>query len=200
MSIFLHFLCDCTSASVPLQTGVAAAPAEWLAFLRLHAKNSQQCIWNCDSQRELTHTGWPQLTLSRISRLHRRVNSSSVSMHALYTQKHVCLHRSPHAPSWTLFWPQPKAELLQSPISLPRPIWISLLAPSCSAPRGQQAAGLSGCKVLRDGRDDNVCPPRGSARDRGRDGEAEWRNGGEEKKTREHRSERSYSLWFNPTR
>lgn len=27
-----------------------------------------------------------------------------------------------------------------------------------TAPGGQQAAGLSGCRALRDGRDDNVCP------------------------------------------
>lgn len=27
-----------------------------------------------------------------------------------------------------------------------------------TATRGQQAAGLSGCRALRDGRDDNVCP------------------------------------------
>lgn len=37
-------------------------------------------------------------------------------------------------------------------------MWLSSGSTAAAAPREQQAAGLSGCRALRDGRDDNVCP------------------------------------------
>lgn len=71
---------------------------------------------------------------------------------------------------------------------------LLLLLQHPQAPGGQQAAGLSGCRALRDGRDDNVCP----FGDRpGTEGEIGKQNGGTEKKRKRQESagsKRSYSL------
>lgn len=63
-------------------------------------------------------------------------------------------------------------------VSLLKPICNSSISLALLAPGGQQAALLSGCRALRDGRDDNACPLRDQL---GTDGGKGWQNGRTEK-------------------
>lgn len=178
----LEFICIyVTALSVCLRC--SCSPINRVASISvscLHAKNSQACIWDSDSPSKLRHTGIPRLTHSKISQLCGHVNNISVYTHAYHM-------------------PDPELYFGHSHISSHLPfhssgIYVSLLLPPPAAPwtpRRQQAAGLSGCRTLWDGTDDNLCPPRGLARDRKIDRKAEWRDREEERKTRDRRSERS---------
>lgn len=83
---------------------------------------------------------------------------NSISVYIYFSCRYTCACMA--QPPYVLVISQ--ADLLASPISLFRPTCISSppLTPTAAptAPGGQQAAGLSGCRALRDGRDDNECP------------------------------------------
>lgn len=145
------------------------------------------CISDSDSLRKLRHTGLPQLTHINISQLYRRVNSILwVHAYTLHTPIHVCM---------AITCPMPHTNFILATGTLlfhSGGTYVSLFLPHPVAPwtpRTQQAAGLTGCRTPWDGMDDNLCPPRGSARDRKIDRKAEWRNREKKKETRAHRSE-----------
>ena len=114
-------------------------------------------------------TGWPQITHRSFLLPYQSVNSISVYMHAISIQIEEHSHHMPHL---GLYFGHSYRQ-----ISSPLPFhssgpYVSLLLQHPRAPRGQQAAGLSGCWVLRDRRDDNVYVPSGIGRDSRKDRKA----------------------------
>lgn len=151
----------------------------------LHAKNTQLRLRQRLTEQAQTYWITPAHTHQHLTAI-PLCKQHSLGTRIHFTPWYTCTWPS-HASclTQTLFWPQ--TLLFHS-----RGTYVSLLLPHPVAPwtpRRQQAAGLTGCRTLWDGMDDNLRPPRGSARDRKIDRKAEWRNREKKKETRAHRSE-----------